>query len=488
MANRPDEYYRSLVTELSKLADETEWVEFKVGNDQPERIARYVSALSNSAALCGKPTAYLLWGVDDSTHEIVGAPFSYRGLRKGGEELEAWLARMVNPKLNLAFHDVDMGDGARVVVLEIPAAIHEPTKFESSAYVRVGSNVKPLAGFKDREAQLWRTFDSVPAELRSVASGLDEEGLFELLDYPGYYRSLGLPVPAHRSQAMTDLASEKFIMREDAGTWSITTLGALMVAYDLGAFDELGRRATRVVKYRENTRIDASGERVFTAGYALSYEEIVLYIMAITPSEEAMDGPIRRDRPAFPEIAVRELLANAIVHQSLDQRGTSPMVEVFSDRIEFSNPGSPLVSVERLVDTVPVSRNERMAGFMRKCGICEERGSGYDKVITATCENELVAPIVQNQMDLFTKAVLFAKMPFELTSKEDRVRTCYMQACLAYVNFGSIGNADVRRVFGLGEKKAQATRIIKDAVAAQLIKPIDENAAPRYMRYVPFWA
>ena len=91
-------------------------------------------------------------------------------------------------------------------------------------------------------------------------------------------------------------------------------------------------------------------------------------------------------------------------------------------------------------------------------------------------------------MDLFTKAVLFAKMPFELTSKEDRIRTCYMQACLAYVNFGSIGNADVRRVFGLGEKKAQATRIIKDAVSAQLIKPVDENAAPRYMRYVPFWA
>ena len=59
MANRPDEYYRSLVAELSKLTDETEWVEFKVGNDQPERIAKYISALSNSAALCGKPTAYL---------------------------------------------------------------------------------------------------------------------------------------------------------------------------------------------------------------------------------------------------------------------------------------------------------------------------------------------------------------------------------------------------------------------------------------------
>lgn len=130
-----------------------------------------------------------------------------------------------------------------------------------------------------------------------------------------------------------------------------------------------------------------------------------------------------------------------------------------------------------------------MAGFMRKCGVCEERGSGYDKIVMATCENELIAPIVQNQMDLFTKAVLFAKTPFDLTSKEDRVRTCYMQACLAYVNFGSITNTDVRRVFGLeASKSSQASKIIRDAVAAGLVKPVDPSTAPRHMRYVPYWA
>lgn len=361
MANRPDEYYRSLVAELSKLTDETEWVEFKVGNDQPERIAKYISALSNSAALCGKPTAYLFWGIDDSTHEIVGAPFSYRSLRKGNEELEEWLARMVNPKLNLSFHDVDMGDGTNVVILEVPAATHEPTRYGPSAYVRVGSNVKSLANFKDREAQLWRTFDSTPAELRTVADGLSEEELFGLLDYPGYYRSLGLPIPAHRNQTLADLAKEKFIAPEDAGTWSVTALGALMIAYDLGAFDGLARRVIRVVKYKGDMRLEDGGDREesFPAGYAISYEEIARYIMAITPSQEVLDGSIRRQHTAFPEIAVRELLANMMVHQSLDQRGTNPMVEVFSNRIEFSNPGAPLVPIERLIDTVPLSRATR---------------------------------------------------------------------------------------------------------------------------------
>ena len=191
----------------------------------------------------------------------------------------------------------------------------------------------------------------------------------------------------------------------------------------------------------------------------------------------------------FPEIAIRELLANIMIHQALEQRGTNPMVEVFSDRIEFSNAGAPLVAIERIVDTVPVSRNENMAGFMHKCGICEERGSGYDKIVDATSSHEMLAPRVENQNNQFTKAVIFAKVPFDITTKEDRIRTCYMQACLAYVKFGTISNADIRGVFGLEDKdKVKVSRIIKDTVDAGLIKPLDPNTAPRYMKYVPYWA
>lgn len=92
---------------------------------------------------------------------------------------------------------------------------------------------------------------------------------------------------------------------------------------------------------------------------------------------------------------------------------------------------------------------EKNAGFMHKYGICEERGSGYDKIVEATGKNELLAPRIENQNNQFTKAILFAKVPFELTSKEDRMRTCYMQACLAYVNFEGISNSDIRKIFGL---------------------------------------
>ncbi|MBP3866534.1 MAG: putative DNA binding domain-containing protein [Eggerthellaceae bacterium] len=483
-----NDYVARLTRELVKLPTETEWVEFKENNADPQEIAEYISALSNAATLCGKSRGYLVWGVNDTTHEIVGTGFDYRKVKKGNEELEAWLARMINPKTSFRFYS-DKVDGKRVTLLEIPAAVREPTKFGTVAFIRVGSNKKPLSKFPDREAELWRLLDTTPYEIRLAAEDLPEDDVLSLLDYPSYYRALGPPIPTARDKIFADLENEEFIVRNDAGGWGITNLGALMIAVDLTEFRHLAKRAVRVIQYRGDGRLDGVQERSFTKGYAISHEEVVQFVMAIIPKEEVIDGAIRHNVVSFPEIAVRELTANMMVHQALDISGTSPMVEVFDGRIEFSNAGAPLVEIDRIVDTVPQSRNEAMAGFMHKCGICEERGSGYDKIVTATSSQNLLAPRVENQSDKFTKATIYSKIPFDLTSKEDRVRTCYMQACLASVTANALTNADVRNLFALeGNAKVKASRVIKDTVDAGLIKPVDPDTAPRYMRYVPFWA
>lgn len=180
---------------------------------------------------------------------------------------------------------------------------------------------------------------------------------------------------------------------------------------------------------------------------------------------------------------------NTLIHQSFERRGTHPTIEIFSNRIEFVNPGAPLIAIERIIDTVPVSRNENIAGFMHRCGICEERGSGYDKIVRATSQNKMLAPRIEVQDNQFTKVILLAKVPFAMTSRRERISTCYMQACLLYVNFESLSNANLREVFGLTEKESYKTsRIIKDALDEGLIKPVDPDTAPRYMRYIPFWA
>ena len=489
MSTRTTEYLQSLVRELSKMNSETEWVEFKCNNKDPERIAKYISRLSNSATLWEKPKGYLVWGIDNDTHEIVGTDFDYRNMKKGNEELEAWLSRMMNPRINFKFYEVSMDDNFKVILAEIPCAENEPTKYQSNAYIRVGTNLKPLMEYQEKEAELWRMFDNTLYELRIASSNKTEDETVMLLNYSEYYDKLELPIPRSRDKVLEDLQNEKFIKKNDAGNWDITNLGALMIGKDLKKFENLSRRSVRVIWYKNNTRLEAVREKEFVSGYAIAYEDIIQYIMTIIPQEEVIVESTRKSVLSFPEIAIRELLANTMIHQSLEQRGTNPMVEIFSDRIEFSNAGSPLVSIERIVDTVPVSRNENMAGFMHKCGICEERGSGFDKIVAATSHNEMLAPRIENQNNQFTKVVLFAKVPFNITTKEDRIRTCYMQACLAYVNFSAISNADIREIFGLSDKdKVKISRVIKDTIEKGLIKPLDPNTAPRYMKYIPHWA
>lgn len=491
---RSVEYLESLVRELSKLSTEVEWVEFKCNNKDPERIAKYISGLSNAATLAEKTKAYLVWGIQDDTHEIVGTDFEYRKMKRGNEELEAWLARMINPKINFRFYEVQMGadqdkNAIYVTLIEIPAAETEPTRFEKTAYIRVGTNLKPMVDYKEKEAQLWALFNTTPYELRIAFSNGSEEDITSLLDYTKYYDKLEFPIPGNREKVLEDFKKEKFIKLNDAGRWDITNYGALMFAKDLKKFEGLLRRGVRVIQYHDTTRVAGIDEQAFDLGYAISFEDIVKYIMTIIPHEEIMEDGIRKKKTAYPEVAIRELLANVMIHQALDQKGTSPMVELFTNRIEFSNAGAPLVAIDRIVDTVPVSRNENIAGFMHRCGICEERGSGYDKIVGITGKYNLLAPRIENQNNQFTKVVMFAKVPFDLTTKEDRIRTCYMHACLAYVSFGTIGNMDVRALFGLDEKeKTKASRIIKDTLDAGLIKPVDPMTAPRYMKYIPHWA
>lgn len=109
----------------------------------------------------------------------------------------------------------------------------------------------------------------------------------------------------------------------------------------------------------------------------------------------------------YPPLAIRELVANALIHQDFNLTGTGPMIEIFSDRIEITNPGVPLIDTLRFIDEPPISRNEILASLMRRLNICEERGSGIDKVIFQVEMFQLPAPDFQVTSN-HTKAILYA--------------------------------------------------------------------------------
>jgi ATP-dependent DNA helicase RecG len=145
----------------------------------------------------------------------------------------------------------------------------------------------------------------------------------------------------------------------------------------------------------------------------------------------------------YPELAIREIVANAIIHQDFFDCGTSVMIEIFPNRFEVTNPGIPLVDTDRFLDSPPKSRNEALASFMRRIGICEERGTGVDKIVFQTELYQLPAPIFEAVTD-FTRVILFAYKELKEMDKADKIRVCYLHACLKYIQHDYMTNLSLR--------------------------------------------
>jgi ATP-dependent DNA helicase RecG len=484
---RSPAFLEGLVRELCKVAAETEWIEFKRNNDNPEEIGQYISALANAAAMHGKSNAYLIWGVDDATHEIVGTTVNPRTDKRGNEELESWLLRLLNPKLEFWFHEAVV-DSKRVILLEIERAQRQPVQFQGIEYIRVGSYKKPLKDYPEKERALWRLFDRTPFEAGVADEHITEEQVAHLLDYNTYFELLGLPLPAERSQILSTLADDRLIKRNEAGGWDVTNLGAILFAKNLDWFPSLKRKAVRVIVYQGADRTATEREQVGGKGYASGFAGLVQFINGLIPTNEVIAQALRKSVPMYPLLAVRELVANALIHQDFFVRGTGPTVEIFADRLEITNPGIPLVGADRFLDLPPQSRNEDLASLMRRMGICEERGSGIDKVVRETEEFQLPAPLFEVRGES-TRAVLFAHQPLEKMDRAERVRACYLHACLKYVSNDHLTNASLRQRFGIDEKSsAIASRLIKEAVDGGQIAALDPTAGKKVMRYVPWWA
>ena len=378
-ADRNRDYLVGLVRELCNLPHETEWVEFKVNHRNPQSIGEYVSALSNAAALHDKVHAYILWGIENGTHAVVGTDFSPGIAKKGNEPLETWLLRLLKPRIDFRFQEIEV-DANRVVLMEIDRASQHPVAFEGVEYIRVGSSKRKLKDYQEKERALWRVFDRVSFEDGIAVERASSEDVLLKLDYPAYFDLLEMPLPDGREAILHALQSDRLISSGRAGGFDITNLGAILFARNLADFPHLKRKAARVVQYRGKGRTETIREQEGGKGYACGFEGLLAYIDGILPTDETIGKALRRSVPVFPGLAVRELVANALIHQDFSVSGTGPMMEIFDDRIEITNPGEPLVDTQRFLDTPPRSRNEALASLMRRARICEERGGGIDKV------------------------------------------------------------------------------------------------------------
>jgi predicted HTH transcriptional regulator len=310
--------------------------------------------------------------------------------------------------------------------------------------------------------------------------------VLRLLDYDCYFQLTKRNLPETKAAILDILANEEFIVKQ-GDVWNITCLGALLFARDLTKFKLLEFKTLRIILYTGTNRLNAHPELNFKEGYACGFEHFVQFIMERT-SIEVIEKVYRETRLSYPERTVRELLANSLIHQNLWQSGTHTMVEIFTDRIEMTNPGTPLVDINRFIDTPPKSRNEKIAILMHQFDLCELRGSGIDRAIEAVEKAILPAPkFIQG--DFYTKAVIYPKKTYAQMSKDDRLRACYQHCCLKYMENVKMTNQSFRERMGIEEKNySMASRIIKETINSGLIKEYTpENKSRKFTSYIPYW-
>jgi ATP-dependent DNA helicase RecG len=384
----------------------------------------------------------------------------------------------------VSIEEVNHPDG-RIVIFHIPPRPHGTAyHYEGAYFMRSNSSLVPMT-----EDRLRQIFDEGKPNwlMRLAREGCSEADVVQMLDTHSYFELLNLPYPSNRAAVLERFEKEKLI-QQDWGDYAITNLGAILFAKRLDEFEGLERKTPRVLAYDgpnklANTRLVKLGVK----GYATSFSGLVEFINAQTPTNEVFGKAIRREVQMYPPIAIRELVANALIHQDFSETGTSVTIDLYSDRIEISNPGIPIISPERFIDEYQ-SRNEKLADLMRRLGICEEQGKGIDKTI-AFAEVYQLPPLDFRVSERRTIVVMFAYKPFEKMDGKERVRACFQHCVLRWLMNEKMTNTTLRERFQLPESKSETvSRIIADAIQDRRIKPDDPaNTSRRYAKYVPYW-
>jgi len=474
-----------LINELVKQPKESEWVEFKQNFHSEEEIGKRVSALANGAAIHNQEYGYLVFGIEDETHLVKGTTFKPKHHKKGNEELEHWLAQRLDPRIDFRIYEFAYDAQRNMVVFVIPSAQNKPVDFSYTPYIRVGSITRKLAEFPEKERKIWRK-SSKPYELEIARDNLSASDVIRLLSTETYFDLMKIPYPSNQNGVIDRFIDEKLITKSHGG-YAITNLGAIIFAKNLPEFESVHRKSVRVIVYRGKNKVETIREQISEKGYALGFVGIVEWINSQLPANEEIGKVLRTDSRMYPAIAVRELVANALIHQDLSVKGF-PMIEIYSDRIEISNPGNPLITPDRFIDSY-ISRNERLADLMRRMGFCEEKGSGMDKVIS---ENELyqLPPINVITDENRTRVMLYSYKKLNDLDKKEKVRACYQHACLKWVSNEKMTNQSLRERFQIEDQNySVASRIIRDTLEEKLIKEEDpENKSRKYASYLPYWA
>lgn len=435
---------------LGKVQQELNELDWKENlSPKNDKLCKHISAFAN------KPGGgYLVFGVEDKTAKPIGVD---KSLADGIVEKLASLCRDgVSPLVSID-HAIEDYNGFPLLFIHIKESpikpVHLVGKTIEDSYIRSGGTTRKAS--RQEVGGLMLNSKTPVFEELHASTLKNQVEIMTLLDYATIYRLLKVPVPSSAEEIMQWLKEEKMIVDVDDTGYYITNFGGLAAAHNLNQFDGLSRKAIRVIKYEGKNKTAGSKEFPGSKGYAIGFEALINFVKGLLPGSEVIKNALRVETSVYPEIAIRELIANALIHQDFTIRGSGPMIEIFDDRIEISNPGRLLPSkkIDRLIRTTPESRNEVLAAAFRRYNICEERGSGFEKAVRAI-EIHGLPPLKFLETENSFKVIMYSPKKYAEMSSQERIEACYQHSVIQYFGNEGMTNASLRQRFGMHDKQA----------------------------------
>ena len=426
---------------LYPIPSELNELDWKSGlSDKSERIAQHISAFANM-----KGGGILVYGVNND-----GTCFSIT--KDEIDKIVQTLGNIAHNNLVYSIpieHSILDYEGYSLLFVYIPEQSDKPVHLRGkdiyTSYCRSAGQTVKMS--RNQVKALIATSQGITFEEQVAKGELTKEEVLDLLDYKALYRILDKNLPKSEDSIIDRLTDYK-LCKQTGDYWTISNLGAVLFSKNLQNFPNLVGHEVIVRKYVGANNRQLEFEQHVTFGYAVGFEWLVDFIMRNT-STEHIDVK-RKEIPTYPRVAIREFVANALVHQDFGITGMPVTIEIFSNRLSVTNAGAPLNDINRLIDLPPQSRNEQLAQMMFTLGVCERRGSGIDRAIAAV-EEMFLPPVKFTKGEQHTRVFLYPQKSLKDMTKQEKISACYQHACLVYENGDRINNKSVRERFELSK-------------------------------------
>lgn len=480
---RAEDLLRQSLGQIPQELDELDWK--KTLSPKTEKMASHLAAFSNLPG-----GGFIVFGIEDRTGQFVG--LTQDQASSTIDKLLTISREKLSPVVKFE-HAIQVVDDIPLLFVHIQESSSKPVHLAAGSiedtFVRSGGTTRKASRQEIGTLMLnSRTPQFEELHCSKLMSGGE---VINALDYRTVYGLLNKPIPSQTDEILKWMVEEKMIDQIDTDKYYITNFGAISSAHELKAFDPLVRKSIRLIRYKGINKLETEKEYPGTKGYAIGFQGLIEFIKALLPASEVIKNALRKETTVYPEIALREIIANALIHQDFTITGTGPMIEIFDDRIEISNPGRllPSKTVDRLIRTTPESRNETLAAAFRRYNICEERGSGFEKAVT---EIELfgLPPLRFQQTNNSFIVTMFSPRAFADMTPEERVEAAYQHSIIKYFSSQAMTNSSLRKRFGMHDKqRPQVSLVIKEAMKQGRIKSKNpESASLKYAEYIPYWA